>query len=73
MSISTSVKYVTLQKWLSLLSFGYLLFSNPTHKTEIGTANGKKTANSNPPGAIKLSTSQSETGSNQWIQFGCIY
>jgi len=64
MSISTSVEYVTLQKWLSLVSFGYLLFPNPTHKTEIGTANGKKTANSNPPGPIKLS-SQSERGSNE--------
>jgi hypothetical protein len=39
----------------------YLLFSNPTHKTETGTTNRWVTTNSNPPGQIKLS-SQSETG-----------
>jgi hypothetical protein len=42
-------------------SFSYLLFSNSTHKTKIGTANRWETSNSNLPGLIKLS-SQSETG-----------
>jgi len=48
-------------------------FSNSTHKTETGTASWwETTTNSNPLGPIKLS-SQSETGSNQYIRFDYVY
>jgi len=60
-SISSSAQYVTLQKYFLRPGFSYLLFSNPTHKTETGTTNRRETTNSNPPGQIKLSN-QSETG-----------
>ncbi len=40
--------------------FSYLLFCNPTHKTEIGTANRCRTTNSKSPGPI-IMMGQSET------------
>ncbi len=52
---------------LFLTSKLYLLtfFSNPTHKTEIGTASTWEITNSKPLGPIKLSTQSEEAGSNQ--------
>jgi hypothetical protein len=44
-----------MRKYFSHPSFTYLLFSNPTHKPENGTANRWETTNSNPPGPIKQS------------------
>ncbi len=51
-SISSSAQYVTLQKYVFTYKFSYVLFCNPTHKTEIGTANRWGTTNSKPPGRI---------------------
>jgi hypothetical protein len=42
--------YATLQTYFSHPSFSYLLFRNPTHKTESGTANNWGIANSEPAG-----------------------
>jgi len=47
---------VTLQKYVSHPTLVCLLFSNPTHKTKIGTANWWEITNSKPPGPIKLSS-----------------
>jgi hypothetical protein len=58
-AISTNAQYVTLQKYVSHPSFRYQLFSNPTHKSETGSA-----CRCNSLGPIKLS-SQSETESSQ--------
>jgi hypothetical protein len=47
-----SLKYTSLPKFFTS-KFNYLLFCNPTHKTETGTANRWGTAgNSKPPGPI---------------------
>jgi hypothetical protein len=46
--------------------FSYLLFSNPTHKTETGTTNWSGTTNSKPPGSI-IMIGQSETLSTSQI------
>jgi hypothetical protein len=37
-------------------------FSYPTHKTKIGTAKRSETTDSNPPGAIKLSSQSAYIG-----------
>ncbi len=50
-SISSGAQYMTLKTYFSHASFSYLLFSNPTHKTETGrTANRWGTTNSKPCG-----------------------
>jgi hypothetical protein len=46
--------------------FSYLLFCNPTHKTETGTINIRGTSNSKPPGPI-IMIGQSETPSTSQI------
>jgi putative component of membrane protein insertase Oxa1/YidC/SpoIIIJ protein YidD len=55
-SISSSAQYVTLQKYVFtyiLVMYSLrILVCNPTHKTEIGTANRWGTTNSKPPGRI---------------------
>ncbi len=48
--------------------FCYVLFCNPTHKTETRTANRWGTTNSKPPGPI-IMMRQSETLSCSWIIF----
>jgi hypothetical protein len=40
--------------------FSYSLFSNPTHKTKIGTANMWDTANDKPAGQLLLLVNQKE-------------
>jgi hypothetical protein len=64
-SISRGAQYVTLQKYFSHPSLvKYILFCNPTHKTETGAANRWGTTNSKPPGRI-IMMGQSETLSNR--------
>ncbi len=46
--------------------FSYVLFCNPTHKTETGTANRCRTTNSKPPRPINM-MGQSETLSSSQI------
>jgi hypothetical protein len=41
-------------------NFSYSLFSNPTHKTKIGTANRWDTTNNKPAGRLLLMVSQKE-------------
>jgi hypothetical protein len=71
-SISSGAQYVTLRKYFSHPSFSYVLFCNPTNKTETGTAKqiggGGGTTNNKPLGAI-IMIDQSETlsSSNQII------
>ncbi len=48
--------------------FSYLLFSKPSHKTKIGTANRWETTNSRALGPI-IMIGQSETGSSSQIIF----
>jgi hypothetical protein len=48
--------------------FSYLLFCNPTHKTETGTPNSWGTTNSKPPEPI-IAMGQSETLSSSQIIF----
>ncbi len=43
---------MTLRKYICTYKFTYVLFCNPTHKTEIGTVNRWGTTNSKPPGRI---------------------
>jgi len=47
-------------KYIFTCKFSYLLFCNPTHKTETGTANRWETTNNKPPGPI-IMMGQSET------------
>jgi hypothetical protein len=64
-STSSGAQDVTLQEYFQIqVLVTYLPFSNPAHKTETRIAIRQKTADSNPPGPIKLS-SQSETGRNE--------
>jgi hypothetical protein len=60
-SISNSAQNVTLPKHFSHPSLVFFVFLNPTHKTKTGTENEWETTDSNPLGAIKLS-SQSTVG-----------
>ncbi len=58
---------VVLSMWpckiLLASKFSYLLFSNPTCKTQTGTANAcEETTNSNPPGPMKLSSRSTAGG-----------
>ncbi len=53
-SVSSSAQYVTLRKYVFTYKFSYVLFCNPTHKTEIGTANRWGSTNSKPPGRIVM-------------------
>ncbi len=50
----------------------YLLFCNPTHKTETGTANRWGTTNRKPPGPI-IMIRQSETLSSSRIIFSALF
>jgi hypothetical protein len=47
--------------------FHYLLFSNPTHKTETGTANRRGTTNSKPLGPIIMMCPPEALSSSQMI------
>jgi hypothetical protein len=49
-------------------NFSYVLFCNPTNKTETGTKDRLGTSNNKPPGPI-IMMSQSETLSSSWIIF----
>ncbi len=59
-SISSCAQYVTLGKTTFTSKFSYVLFYNPTHKTETGTTKRWGTTNSKPPGQI-IMIDQSET------------
>jgi hypothetical protein len=48
---------VTLQKIFFTSKFSYVLFCNPTHETETGTANRWGTTSSKPPGPIIMTGS----------------
>jgi hypothetical protein len=48
--------------------FSCVLFCNPTHKTETGTANRREATNSKPPGPI-IMMGKSETPSSSQIIF----
>jgi hypothetical protein len=52
------------KKFLTFKLYLLTFFSNPTDKTETGTASTSETTNSNPLGSIKLSN-QSEAGSSR--------
>jgi hypothetical protein len=66
-----SMQWPTLQKMFFTASkFSYVLFCNPTHRTETGTAHRWGTTNSKPPGAI-IMMGQSETLSTNDIIFKC--
>jgi hypothetical protein len=47
--LCTGAQYVTMQKYFSDPSLVIYFFSNPTHKTKIGTANRWETTSSKPP------------------------
>jgi hypothetical protein len=49
---SSGAQYVTSPQIFFTSKFSYLLFFNPTHKTETGTANRRGTINSEQPGPI---------------------
>jgi len=59
-SISSGAQYVTLRKIFFTSKFSFVLFGNPTNKTETGVANRWGTTNNKPPGPI-IMMSQSET------------
>jgi hypothetical protein len=64
--LCTSAQHATLQKYFSHPSLVIYFFSNPTHKTKIGTATRWETTNSKPHGPI-IMIGQSETMSSSQI------